>query len=92
MSQRPGGVSQYFNPDGTMVEAHTSTCKHCSKMTEFPDKRRMLEHVDICRQCMGLICLECVGKPCMPWQRRLDEMEKRYWDRRRMMRDMGLEK
>lgn len=85
MSQKAGGVNFYC--DGyTVKENSTSTCKHCQRITDIPSQREMMKHVDICRQCMGLICLECAGKPCTPWQRRIDEMEKRAYQRQQLLK------
>jgi hypothetical protein len=35
----------------------------------------MMEHVEICRGCMKLICLECYGKPCRPFEKELERQE-----------------
>jgi hypothetical protein len=62
---RPGGVIEIFGPLGNATFA-TSTCAHCQHVTTVPNPRNLHECTDICRKCMKLICLECVGKPCMP--------------------------
>lgn len=36
----------------------------------------MLDHVDICRGCMKLICLACVGQPCRPWEKEAERQER----------------
>lgn len=80
--QRPGGVGQYFDgpigdPGRLLVrEVHTSTCSHCQAQTEFASQRAMLDHVDICRGCMKLICLACVGQPCRPWEKEAERQER----------------
>jgi hypothetical protein len=76
---KPGAVSQYFDEpgqSGRVREIHSSTCSHCQHMTEFPSMRRMMEFVEICRGCMKLICLGCVGKPCVPFEKRVDIKER----------------
>lgn len=74
--QQPGGIGQYFE-DGVLVqEVYTSTCSHCANITEFPTKRAMLDHVDICRGCMRLICLRCHGKPCRPFEAEAEREER----------------
>jgi hypothetical protein len=83
----PGGVGQYFDPIGQMVEKYSSTCSHCQRMTEFPSKRNMMDYVEICRNCMRLICLECHGKPCLPYEKRADQMESEATIRERLVRD-----
>lgn len=86
---KPGGVGQYF--DGqvgdagrTMIgEVNASTCAHCAAITEFSSMRNLQEHVDFCRGCMRLICLNCVGKPCDPIEAKAEraELEQRIRDR-----------
>jgi hypothetical protein len=71
-SIRAGGLGEYFNPDGTITEVYSSTCSHCQHVTEFPNRRKMFEHVDVCRGCMKLICLGCAGKPCVTWLKKCD--------------------
>ena len=68
---KPGGI--VFKCDGWReIEAHTSTCAHCQRMTEFASLRKMTDHVDICRSCMRLICLQCAGSPCVTWAKKCD--------------------
>lgn len=79
--QRAGGIGQYF--DGSILDAgrvlarevHASTCAHCAHITEYPSNKRMLDYVDICRGCMKLICLGCVGKPCDPVEAKVERAE-----------------
>lgn len=78
MSQRAGAIGQYFdgpNQTGKLTEVHSSKCSHCQHLTEYPSQRRMMEFVDICRGCMKLICLGCVGKPCVPFEQEAERQE-----------------
>jgi hypothetical protein len=75
---KPGGVSEYFGPYGEITTVHCSTCAHCQRHTEFPSMRVMHEYVDICRGCMNLVCLECAGKPCRPWEKEVERQEAEY--------------
>lgn len=84
-----GGVSQHFNPDGSMVEVGASTCAHCQHITEIPNRRQMMEHVDFCRACMRLICLKCAGKPCTPIMRQIEEAEERFYRSQQFAKSMG---
>lgn len=83
MRLKPGGVGQYFGPEG-QVEIETSTCAHCNRITDIPNRRKMHEQVDICRSCMKLICLECADKPCTPFMKRVEEAEERGYRLRQM--------
>lgn len=77
----PGGLSQYFNEygwSGQVKELYSSTCSHCQRLTEIPSRRTMMDHVEICRGCMRLICLECVGKPCRPYELEAERNEREH--------------
>jgi hypothetical protein len=86
---KPGGIGQYFDQPfwtGTLTEVHHSTCFHCGAGSEFPSLK-MMEHVDICRGCMKLICLRCVGKPCTPQEAECDRIEREQRLNRRIEQD-----
>lgn len=85
---KPGGLEQSFGPLGCM-EVHASTCAHCQRITSFPSMRVMQEHVDVCRSCMKLVCLQCAGQPCMPHEKFMEIQEKAY-RRSEMFKAMGL--
>lgn len=74
MRIKPGGVGEYTDVFG-VTEVHCSTCSHCQRQTEFPSMRKMMDYVEICRGCMKLICLECVGKPCTPYEKEVERQE-----------------
>jgi hypothetical protein len=82
----PGGVGESFDPINGVVTQYTSTCSHCQHITEFPSKRKMMEHVEICRGCMKLICLECVGLPCRPYENEADRQETAFELHKAMVR------
>jgi hypothetical protein len=86
MPLRPGGVGIYTDPDGRQTETHCSTCAHCQRISEFPSLRVMHEHVDICRSCMRLVCRDCAGRPCRPWELEMEKQEARY----RFLKSAGL--
>lgn len=69
---RPGGINIYSHPEFGEVESHSSTCSHCQHITDFESRRRMMDHVDFCRSCMKLICLPCVGRPCIPYEKQAE--------------------
>jgi hypothetical protein len=75
---KPGGINILFDPVFGEIETHSSTCRHCQHITDFPSRRVMMEHVDVCRGCMELICLECVGKPCLPWEKQCELQETEF--------------
>ncbi len=79
---KPGAMGEYFDgpigdPGRKVVQVvHSSTCSHCQHPTEFPSMKRMMEFVEICRGCMKLICLECYGKPCRPYESEAERQER----------------
>lgn len=74
---KPGGLGQYVGPWGC-IEVHVSTCSHCQHQTEFESMRKMHEHVDVCRNCMRLVCLRCAGGPCVTYAKQADIEEAEY--------------
>lgn len=77
---KPGAINTLFHPDlpGGERETHSSTCRHCQKNTDFPSMKVMMDYVEVCRGCMKLICLECYGKPCRPYEKEADRLENLY--------------
>ena len=76
---KPGGVNFHCDGDGVITEEHTKTCSHCQNIVKFPSLKRMMEKLDVCRSCMGLICVErCYGKPCVTWLQQCDIEEALY--------------
>ena len=75
--RKPGGVAFYCDGVNT-TEVHSSKCRHCGHHTEFPSMRVMMDYIDFCRSCMQPICLACVGKPCIPEMKRIEEAERAY--------------
>lgn len=80
LRHEPTGVGQYFDgylEAGKLVrEVCSSTCSHCGALTEFESRRKMFEHVDVCRGCMKLICLKCVGRPCRTQEAEAEQIER----------------
>ena len=84
---KPGGINFNFDPaNGGILEAHSSTCFHCQAITDFPSKKEMMNYVDVCRGCMRLICLACVGKPCRPYELEAERQELEGQIRKRLER------
>jgi hypothetical protein len=84
---KPGSIGQYFEGccwSGNLKEVHHSSCAHCQTGTEFPSMKEMMNYVEICRGCMKLICLECAGKPCRPWEKECERQEMEGRLRRRV--------
>jgi hypothetical protein len=88
MAQRPGSIGIY-TCDDVAVEIATSKCAHCQHLTDIPSRRKMTDHVDICRQCNALICLGCAGKPCTPWQKQIEAQEREFYRQQQFRKSLG---
>ena len=78
---KPGGINTYFDPVLGEVETHSSTCRHCQHITDFPSRRVMMDHVDLCRSCMELVCREpeCQQRGCVPYEKQAEMEEKAFY-------------
>ena len=74
---RPGGYACISEPERPPQEFDTFTCAHCNRITHVAARADPADIGGLCKQCMGLICPACVGEPCVPFLKRLEEMEAR---------------
>jgi len=81
---RSGGYAQIVDPDAPTRECDTFTCAHCNRITHVRARTRPEDIGGLCKVCMGLICAACVGEACVPFLKRLDDMEARARFRREM--------
>ena len=75
--RRPGGYARIDEPGCAPVELDTFTCAHCNRVTHVKPRQRPEDIGGLCKQCMGLICPACVGQACVPFLKRLEQMEAR---------------
>jgi hypothetical protein len=68
-------------PEGTQ-EAETFRCSHCQYHQMVPPKASPSDLGGYCASCAKMICPKCVGKPCTPWEKIMDAMERDYERRR----------
>lgn len=88
MSQKPKSVA-IFTCDGASVEMAASRCAHCPAPIEVPNMRRLTDHADICRLCNKLVCINCAGKPCAPWEKTISRMEEESYRKEQFLKSMG---
>lgn len=83
---KPGGINTYFDHLGHEIETHSSTCRHCQHLTEFPSKKVMMDYVDLCFKCMNLVCREpeCMKKGCIPYEKQAEIEEQASYLRSRI--------
>ena len=72
---RPGGYARIDDPGRAPSECDTFTCAHCNRVTHVNARARPEDIGGLCKQCMGLICPACVGQACIPFLKRLEQME-----------------
>lgn len=89
--RRPGGYVLITGPDPSIAnfdgfrceqisathEADTFTCIHCNSIVHVKTKAPMDEVGSMCRSCMKMVCPRCADGPCVPFEKKLDEAEKR---------------
>lgn len=72
----------------TTVEHDTITCAHCNRIYVVPhrlEESQARPPAQFCFQCKSAICPACVGKDCVPFMKRLDAVEKRQAQGRRLL-------
>ena|ERR1035437_6957520 len=90
--RRPGGYVQIISPTETVVqfdrfrcekisagvyEADTFRCVHCGNQVHVKAMMPMDQFGSMCRNCMKMVCPTCADGPCVPFEKRLDQIEKR---------------
>lgn len=84
--RNPGGYGLMCEPGKRDVEHDTFTCAHTNRVVIVKPGARPEDIGGLCKVCMGLICSEEVGRPCVVLEKRLQRME----DSARFARDAGL--
>jgi hypothetical protein len=74
---RPGGYACLSDPEAGTRECDTFTCAHCNSIVHVKARTDPADIGGLCKQCMGLICPACVGQACVPFLKRLEQMEAR---------------
>ncbi len=67
---RPGGVGEYFMPEGPVVTTETCTCGHCQSIIDVVYRAGAKELPAVCYNCQQFICKFCEAKDeCTPFER-----------------------
>lgn len=78
---RPGGYGVTFGPDG-LAETDTFTCCHCNVVVDVTPKMSPSDMGGWCGLCSKAVCKNCVGKECVPFEKKLEAWEKQAAFRR----------
>lgn len=70
------GQASVTSPESTR-ECDTFTCAHCQRIVFVPVKQKPEDMGGLCRICDGLVCPQCVGKGCTPWEEAMRRIEAR---------------
>ena len=79
---RPQGYAQLIGAGRTVKECDTMTCSHCNNIVHIKPMCDPAEVGGLCKMCMKYICPSCVGKGCVPFEKKLQEQEARYHTKR----------
>jgi hypothetical protein len=76
--RNPGGYSIIIEPGKPDLEQETFTCKHCNRVVFVEPFMDAADFGGRCTLCDGLICPDCVGKGCDPFEEKLKRMEAQH--------------
>jgi len=80
--RNPQGYGVVFGPSGVIDEHDTTTCGHCNGVNKIIHGMRAEDMGGLCKLCMKLTCSKCVDGPCIPFEKKLEQMEARdRWHR-----------
>lgn len=74
--QKPQGYAIITDPCAHTKEWDTYTCCHCNRVTFVPAPPTPMPG-GFCRMCMKPICEACCDFGCIPFEKKLEEMEAR---------------
>ena len=90
--RNPGGYAVVVSPEQSRInldgfrcetvsagtfEADTFTCCHCNRVMHVKPRAPMDEFGSMCRNCMKMVCPKCADGPCVPFEKKLEAMERR---------------
>jgi hypothetical protein len=89
--RRPGGYLVISDPDAPLKEMDTVTCGHCQRVVLVGAKQDPSQLGGFCRSCFTHVCPRCNATGvCTPFEKKLEEYEKRTARRDSLFRSMGL--
>lgn len=79
------GVAEWTHAGGRTA-LPTFTCCHCNAVTVIAPRAKPDDCGGFCRLCMAATCKACADGTCVPFEKRLEELEARA----RFLASMGL--
>jgi hypothetical protein len=89
LAQKTGGVGVY-TCDDVQIIVDTAKCQHCQKPIDIPNRRKLTEYADVCRNCNGFICLRPECHVCTPWMKTIEAIEAAFYKREQFRKTLGL--
>lgn len=86
MMLRPQGYGVVSAPEGQAQEHDTMTCSHCQRIVIVKPRCPPSDAGGWCGVCAKLICKFCAGKGCTPWEKKMEQIERRE----RFLRSAGI--
>lgn len=78
---KPQGYA-FMELDGKVTEWDTFTCNHCQKVVPYQTRGEAEQFGGHCLVCDKMICAQCVGKGCKPFEEKIRAQETRAANRR----------
>lgn len=90
--RKPGGYTIITSPDDARVnldglrceeihpgqnEIDTFSCFHCNSVVHVKPRMDPADLGGLCKICFKLICPRCVGLGCSPFEKRLEQAERK---------------
>lgn len=100
---KPQGYAEITGPDRHIVDLDhirkeevsagvhrldTATCFHCGSVFHVSARMRPEDCGGLCKTCMHIICPRCLDKPCVPWEKQMEYLE-RAIERRKIVAEYG---
>ncbi len=64
------------------MEVDTFGCCHCGRIVHVKPMTNMDEFGSMCRNCMKMTCPTCANGPCVPFMKKIEDMEQKDYIRR----------
>ena len=78
---KPQGWICISDPQEGVTEIDTFTCFHCQRVIKVAPRQDPYSLGGLCYSCNKLICDQCVGKGCAPFEKQIKEMEDKLYRR-----------
>lgn len=75
--KRPGGYAHWFNGGEPDIERDSVTCCHCNRVVFIEPLKPVEDFTGWCMCCMKFTCTDPRCAACTPFERTLDQMERR---------------